>query len=350
MRSFLALLSMFGLLVQDGTHGCCAVSMEGRPAVNASQTVILLWDRDRQTEHFIRKASFRGEGNSVGFLVPSPSLPELEESGNEAFPYLAEITAPPTSRPASFSIGCAAAPSALPRNEMVRVIQEKTLAGFDTVVLAADSGAALMEWLRTHHYSYTPEVAAWAQPYLDRKWYMVAMKITKPASGKETAGISASALRIGFKTDRPLFPYREPDSRKDASQLGVKDRVLRIYFLAEARYEGRFPTGRAWTGELKWSRPLSSEQRQQLLTDLKLDQTTGPSQFWLSEFVDHWAYGVAPGDVYFSPSKDQREVAQNDSPRTLDPTFPGMIAASLLLPWVRRRKRDRSRPRAASSD
>ena len=343
----ISILCLLGLLAQDVARACCAVSSTGLPAINADQTVILLWDKERQMEHFIRKASFRGQGDSVGFLVPSPSRPQLEESGNSAFSYLAEITVPAPAAPA-FSIGCAAAPSAVPLSNRVRVIEEKTVAGYDTVVLAADSGKALMEWLKEHQYAYTPEVAAWAQPYLDQKWYMVAMKIAKPAAGKADPELSASALRISFKTDRPLFPYREPDSRRDASALGIKDRVLRIYFLAEARYEGRFPSGEAWSGDLKWSRPLSDNQRQQLLTNLKLDQQTGPARFWLSEFVDHWPYGVAPGDVYFSPSRDQKEVAHLDTPRTLDPTFPSMIATCLLWPWVRRRRQLRVAQSASS--
>ena len=45
--------------------------------------------------------------------------------------------------------------------------------------------------------------------------------------------MKAAALRISFKTDRPLFPYREPDDKGDAGKLGAKDRLLRIYFLAE---------------------------------------------------------------------------------------------------------------------
>ena len=291
-------------------------------------------------EHFIRKASFRSQGDSVGFLVPSPSRPQLEESGNEAFPYLEQITAPPPAG-GGFSIGCAAMPEARPLREGVRVIEEKTVAGYDTVVLAADSGKALTEWLKEHEYAYTPEVAAWAQPYLDQKWFMTAMKIAKPAAGKEKPALAASALRISFKTDRPLFPYREPDSRRDAEKLGMKDRVLRIYFIAEARYEARFSTGAAWTGNLKWSRPLSNDQRKQLLTDLKLDQNTGPSKFWLSEFVDHWPYGVAPGDVYFSRAESQQQVEYRASPRGIDPVFPGTVALGLILPWVRRRQRAR---------
>lgn len=309
--------------------------MRGVPAVNADQTVILLWDQERQMQHFIRKATFRSAGESVGFLVPSPSRPELNESGNEAFPYLAEITTPRVQIKMSLPIGCSAKSAPLSRN-CVRVIEETTVAGFKTVVLAADSGAALVEWLKNNGYAYTEEVAAWAQPYLDQKWYMTAMKIAKPNDAKQKSAVGASALRISFKTDRPLFPYRESDSRKDAAKLDVKDRTLRIFFVAEARYEGRFSTGQAWTGKLKWSRALANAQRKQLLKHLKLDQNTGPQKFWLSEFVDHWPYGVAPGDVYFSKASQQKEVGMNSSSGSIDPVFPAIIAIGLLCPWRRR--------------
>ncbi len=332
------MLCLLGFFYQDAARACCAVSRAGGTTINADQTVILLWDRERQMEHFIRKASFRGKDDSVGFLVPTPTRPQLEESGDAAFPYLAEITTPPPSYSPSFSLGCSVAQTNMPRVEQVRVIEEKTVAGYDTVVLAADSGKALVAWLKENHYAYTPEAAAWAEPYLEKKWYMIAMKMTKSATARDASRLAASALRISFKTDRPLFPYREPDSRRNAETLGVKDRVLRIYFIAEARYEGSFPNGQRWTGNLKWSRPLADAQRQQLLTKLKLDPTTGPAKFWLSEFVDHWPYGIAPGDVYFSRSENQQVVMQTTSPRTVDPLIPSMAVFGLLWPWVRRRQ------------
>lgn len=81
----------------------------GVPGVNADQTVILGWDKANQTEHFIRKASFRGGGESIGFLVPTPGRPQLEESGNEAFRELASITAPKATGGAGFQLGCSVA-------------------------------------------------------------------------------------------------------------------------------------------------------------------------------------------------------------------------------------------------
>src|SRR5438105_2779881 len=75
-------------------RACCPVGPSGKPVVNADQAVIILWDAATKTQHFIRRASFKSEGDDFGFLIPSPSQPELSESGNEAFPYLQSLTEP----------------------------------------------------------------------------------------------------------------------------------------------------------------------------------------------------------------------------------------------------------------
>lgn len=330
MRVRVLSLLTAALAVTRIADACCAVSTRGVPVVNADQTVILVWDKEHHTEHFIRKASFRSEGDSVGFIVPTPSRPQLEESGNAAFPYLAQITAPKDgSKGFELPIGCAADPKTS-YGRSVRVVEEKTVAGYHAVVLAADSGKALVEWLKEHGYAYTPEAAAWAQPYLEKRWYMTAMKIAKDG-GPEVA---ASALRITFQTEHPLFPYREPDSRQDAARLNVQDRLLRIYFVAESRYEGRFPSGQLWGGKPRWSQPLQADQRSQLLRHLGLAESTGPSKFWLTEFEDHWPYGKAPGDVYFSPSADQHRLARL-KPAIFDPTLAIAVGFVVARPLFR---------------
>lgn len=332
--SFCCLL-LSGLCLAKTASGCCAVSAAGVPAVNADQTVILIWDREHQTEHFIRQASFRSEGDSVGFIVPTPSRPQLEESGNKAFAYLAQITAPRKPMRLELPIGCSAEPSGA-YAASVRVIEEKTVAGYHAVVLAADSGSALVSWLRDHGYAYTPEVAAWAQPYLEKRWYMTAMKIADDGDHRTSAALAASALRITFQTDRPLFPYREPDSRLDAAQLKVPDRLLRIYFVAESRYEGEFSPSQAWDAQTRWSQLLSSDQRSKLLQDLGLPESTGPAKAWLTEFEDHWPYGQAPGDLYFTESTNQQKLSSNLRV-TFDPTLALALGLALIYPFVRKK-------------
>src|ERR1700722_20943413 len=90
-RSTLALsLGAASLLSCSALLACCPAPPSGKPVVNADQTVILIWDEAAKTQHFIRQASFKSDGDDFGFLVPTPSQPELEESGNEAFGYFAK--------------------------------------------------------------------------------------------------------------------------------------------------------------------------------------------------------------------------------------------------------------------
>src|SRR5688572_30581538 len=53
---------------------CGAVTRHGNAVVNADQTVIMVWDEARRTQHFIRQASFKSDANDVGFIVPTPSV------------------------------------------------------------------------------------------------------------------------------------------------------------------------------------------------------------------------------------------------------------------------------------
>src|SRR5438874_11590017 len=90
----LAVVFFLPSLLAPPAPACCPVPPSGKPVVNADQTVIILWDPATKTEHFIRQASFKSEADNFGFLVPSPSQPDLDESGNGAFPYLQKLTEP----------------------------------------------------------------------------------------------------------------------------------------------------------------------------------------------------------------------------------------------------------------
>ena len=341
-----------GLLPTSPLPACCPAPRPGIPVVNADQSVIILWDAANKTEHFIRKASFQSAGDDFGFIVPSPNQPELEESGNEAFPYLHDLTAPKViriPRPA-LGIGCGGTAtlhddrfSATPP-PMVQVLQEKEVAGFDAVVLEAKSSGALVGWLKEHGYAFSPEVEAWAKPYVAAGWKFTALKIAKNRSGADKT-VSAAALRISFKTNRPLFPYREPDPKAAAKALGAEKRMLRIYFLAEARYVGELTKETPWTGKAVWADKLERGKRKELLDLLKLPSSTGPTTMWLTEFEDWWPYQAAPADVYFSrdphPGSFHRKpvIQYVSSGWRGDVTLYALAMALVLPPLVRRVRR-----------
>ena len=99
LRHIGLVLSLAGVLcvpfvLTSPAPACCPVSRTGKPVVNADQTVIILWDAAKKTQHFIRQASFQSAAEDFAFLVPTPNRPELDESGNVAFPYLQKLTEP----------------------------------------------------------------------------------------------------------------------------------------------------------------------------------------------------------------------------------------------------------------
>jgi uncharacterized protein DUF2330 len=350
-----ALALLVVLLMLAPTPACCPAPPSGKPVVNADQTVVLIWDAATKTQHFIRQAAFKSDADDFGFLVPTPSRPELSESGDDAFPYLKKLTEPEVQkvhRPSGGTgCGCASEPtvkSAKSAAPKVAVLEEKLVAGFNAAVLETKSTAALVGWLREHGYSFSPEVEAWAKPYVEGGWMITALKVAKDKTDKEKKDVGASALRMSFHTDRPVFPYREPDPRSYAAALKAEHRLLRVYFLAEGRYKGELTKDVPWTGKVAWSNPLSEADRSKVLQQLNLPEATGPSQCWLTEFEDEWPYQAAPADVYFSRDSNQTTVKRPPIIEYVRASWPDdvsgyALAVALVLPPLLRRIRPHRR-------
>ncbi len=325
-----ALMALFSIASVEGPstpyaiEACCPVPRNGTYVVNADQTVIMIWDEQKKLQHFVRQAKFVSNPNDFGFIVPTPTQPELAESENGAFTFLQELTKPAiefVARPSGGGCACSAVPPTT--DASVAVLERKTVAGFDASVLAADSATDLTQWLDRNGYSFSPAIQAWAQPYIEQGWKFTALKIaakdpTTPGSvstegnsaNPSVAGsptdrstFEAAALRISFKTDRPLFPYREPDSKESAQVLGARQRLLRIFFVAADRYQGDLDTA-PWSGRTVWSKPMADGDRTSLLNKLGLPLDSGPAKYWLTEFEDRWRYEIAPSDLFFSKSKE----------------------------------------------
>ena len=318
-----ALAGVLGLALlatPNAGDACCPAPRSGQQVVNADQSVLMIWDAAAGTQHFIRQATFKSRGDDFGFIVPSPSRPELAEADPAAFVQLAKITAPevirrpaPRREGSGCNLACDGAPAGSAPPAAVRVLDQKVVAGYQATVLEADTAAAFTDWLKANDFAYSPEVAAWAKPYIDQQWKFTALKVAPanaPPAGTDpvAARVTAKALRITFATKTPLFPYREPDPTAQAKSLATNSRLLRVYFVAEARYAGSLGSTGLWSGRTAWAGPVTADDRAKLLATLKLPDATGPAAFHLTEFEDDWAYRAAPADVTFAPSGDQTPV------------------------------------------
>jgi hypothetical protein len=78
---------------------------------------------------------------------------------------------------------------------------------------------------------------------------------------------------------------------------------------------------------------------------LKLPETEGPAQWWLTEFEDPWPYRVAPADLYFSRDADQSTIKRPPiiqyvaAPISGDAVVYAFVALVVLRPVVRRFRR-----------
>ena len=330
----LAAVSALAFVPSRPLIGCCPVSRlagdgrPGRPVFNSDQTVIIVWDENKKQQHFIRRASFHGGGPDFGFIIPSPGRPDLQEAEEKAFRILESVTAPQADDSDLANTYGSKGFSQTARGPSVRVIEEKHVADFDAVVLEADSPDALSQWLKEHAYNYSPAVEEWSRPYIDKKWFFTALKISPDQKSPQATTVEAKALRMSFQTDQPLFPYREPATAAPSVAAGAGEtlhnrtqappsRNLKIYFLGNTRYQGRLEGDQKWGGRTTWFGQIDEARYLGVIDSLGLAGKVGSVARWLTVFEDEWPYEHSDSDLVFEkavgPLVMQRE---SDSQQT----------------------------------
>lgn len=352
-------------------EGCAVAPRAGQRVDIAEESAIIIWDSATKTEHFIRRASFKTEAKDFGFLVPTPTKPTLAEADDSAFGELERITAPPIRAQAQSSGGCigcsAAQKAAIAPDAQVRVLHEQRVAGYDATVLAATDAAALNKWLADHGYQSSDILKKWLEPYVAKGWIITAFKIASPAVKSTDAkdpivkgttiqsvptmpslssGVATSAVRMTFTTDRPFYPYREPEDQRSA-EASKERRLLRIYFIGTERVEGIVGDATAFAGATKWSKTVPDGDRQSLIAMLKLANEKTPATWWLTEFEDRSSPRPGMDDLFFRTAKEQNTVERTAITypgKPGAPAWPLFLVCVLVIAVIYVRRAVRGRP------
>jgi Uncharacterized protein conserved in bacteria (DUF2330) len=296
---------------------CAPAPREGESVRISGEAALIVWDPKSKTEHFVRRAYFETSAHDFGFLVPTPTPPDLGEVDDGLFDSLSAITRARhvTQKVIKTVFGFGLLPesqmedrnpppttAAMPPGAAVEVLHEQTVAGFDATVLKADDPKALAEWLGQHGYESRPALTEWLQWYTDHTWIITAFKLTK--DGEERDHLGTKSVRMSFHADRPFYPYREPADMRQSAQGA---RVLRLFFLADQRYEGTLGDQGKWPGSTVWADDVSGKV-QDLTTPLKLTDALAKSLEgvrYLTEFQDNSNPRPGTDEVYFRPASDQ---------------------------------------------
>lgn len=278
----------------------------------ASESAVVAWDPATRTQHFVRRAAFNataGEGAQVrdfGFLVPTPTRPELAEADDRAFEELAKVTAPKTEKRPRPSGGCGFGCGSASKSDgsSVEVLEEKRVGGYDAKVLKATDAEALAAWLREHEYESRPALTAWLKPYVEKGWIVTAFKIARAPDSPAGRVVGTSAVRMSFKADAPFFPYSEPEDARSAKTR----RLLRVFVLSDTKVDGRKEGKGDWGGKVVWAGKLTTEQAQELAPLLKIPGYKVDASTWVTEFEDPSSPRPGDADVTFAPHPNQDPV------------------------------------------
>jgi hypothetical protein len=140
-------------------------------------------------------------------------------------------------------------------------------------------------------------------------------------------------VRMTFQTERPFFPYREPES--SAEDQTAATRLLRVFFLGDAKVSGTLgEQGKEWPGKVAWANQLAATDQQNILKQLKLPGEVPAGSWWLTEFEDWSSPRPGTADVYFSPSPDQQPVARPPHIQYVSRQAPDCIMCYALVIWM----------------
>jgi hypothetical protein len=247
-----------------------------------AEEALIVWDAARGTEHFIRRADFRKEGgDAFGFLVPTPTRPELAEADEGVFSRLADrYTRRERHLRASGEAG-------------VEVVQVARVAGMDATVLRATDPQALAAWLQQHGFAARPAFAAWLSRYTAGTWHVTAFRY----DGGPRPAFGSRAVRLSFQTPRPFYPYAEP-----ADQTQHPARRLRVTVVAPTRMRGM-------VGDVPWAARTGYADRPALQSILRgaIPPDLVPAGAWMTTFEEHPSRRGA-SDLHFEPSPAQTAV------------------------------------------
>src|SRR5579862_4330656 len=180
MRRFKFMALFF--CVAAAALACIPVTRGGHLVPVASESALIVWNPKTQTEYFVREAEFGGKEKDFGFLVPTPTKPELTAGDESVYWTLESAIAPKVidQYEEGYGLGWdfpAGAAASVSMKSMPVEIGHARVAGYEAVSLRADDAAGLGEWLNSHGYQSNQVLEDWLKGYLEKHWIITAFKV-----------------------------------------------------------------------------------------------------------------------------------------------------------------------------
>lgn len=308
------LLFALAFAVPAGCQACAMVASNPNVPIRITdESALIVWDKKSHTEHFVRRANFQTPAKNFGFLVPTPSQPQLGAVDDQLFSDLERELLPKTQTitlrgikwvtmfplqriRTTYSKSASSMDTAGGVNS-VEVVEQKRVGDYNASILKASDTRFLLKWLKEHRYSVSSDTREWLSPYIKAGYFLTAFQIASEAS---TTSAQAKAVRLSFKSDASFYPYRETER----AQKTKGARTLRVFYVGESRVSGSIDNGKRsaqWPGKMEYSAMLQPQK-------IKVQGMTLPNgPVRLTAFHDFSSPRPGWGDLRFVTSSDQHE-------------------------------------------
>ncbi|MCD2467107.1 DUF2330 domain-containing protein [Streptomyces sp. MBT42] len=237
-------LQLGSLLAPAYACGCGAMipTKDQRIGVDREESAVH-WDG--RTETVVMRFNVHGDARHAAWIMPVPSRAGVTLGDPELFDALDRLTEPEQRErpyfwpregdwPFDHDYGDSAGAPA-PGAGGVGVVGRERLGPFDVARLTATDPDALGDWLRTHGFELPERLTGALQPYVERRWEYVAVRLAPQQKDAVLQG-ELTPLRITFASPELVYPMRLSRLAKTSQSLGLS-------ILAAHRMEPRSPIG-----------------------------------------------------------------------------------------------------------
>ncbi|MFH1808186.1 MAG: DUF2330 domain-containing protein [Pseudomonadota bacterium] len=218
-----AVLLISALANPHPAQACPCVTLVGSHAEEVAQRALVVVNDD--SLDYILQLAVEGDASELGWLVPTPALPDDPVLVEDTFLSSLDDATAPFLHACSGGGGCDAQTLRADKgNSAVTVWSEGRIENLEFAVVSSSSSSELATWLADRGYQLDAAAQARVDDYASRAWFFVALRVSGTALQGDRP--SLGPLRIHIPTaGTPIFPL-------GMTALSTNARVSLLLFIA----------------------------------------------------------------------------------------------------------------------
>ncbi|PJF39578.1 MAG: DUF2330 domain-containing protein [Chloroflexi bacterium] len=208
----LLMMVMTGIVIVPSAAACGGLFCQNSPVNQNAERIIFTMNDDDTVSAYVQ-INYTGSAMDFSWVVPVPSVPEVDVAEIASFDELSNLTAPifipPLQPQCLFEQRELRADSAdevvmesAPLDD-VQVLATGTAGPYAFDVVTSENSDALIIWLRTNNYVITEQMEPLIRVYTDEGMNFLAMKL-QPEQGAQ----DIQPVKMTYTADSPTIPLR----------------------------------------------------------------------------------------------------------------------------------------------